>query len=817
MGTMWQDIRYGMRVLAKSPGYALIAILMLGLGIGANSSIFSIVSTFILRPLPGIPASQELVRVIDIQRDGSEQDDYSYPDFADYRDQSSTVELAAQRMAQMALGLRESNDIVWGEIVSGNYFDVLRVRPQMGRTFSQEEGSVRETHPVIVIADKLWSERFNRDPSIVGRTIGLNGRDFTIIGIAPAGFHGSKWAISIDLWVPMMMQKTIMPPSDLLDERGANWFGIVGRVRNGFTRQQASDDLTRISTDLARLYPHHRAPGTTARAVPEMQGRFGDATNVVMLSSGLAIIVVGVLLLIVCANVANLMLARSLARQREIGIRLAVGASRWRLIRQLLTESTILALAGGLLGLGVAYWTSDLFYFALPRLPVDFNFDFSPDSGAVLYTFVIAVSAGLVFGLAPALHAARASVLSVLKGDTGNSLVTRRLSLRQALVIAQVALSVAVLVCGGLFTKSFWNVRTMDPGFDARQAFTMTVSPGLLGYESERGQDLYKQLVDRTRSLPGVEAASLVDLMPLGDSSSSTGPVIAEGAPNPQPGEGLTVLTSTVSPGYFNVLGIRMIAGRDVTDFDQTTSTRVAIINEALANRLWPNEDAVGKRFRIGNNATTLREVVGVVRNGYYRALGERTRPMLYLPLSQSYEPSMTLIVRTSGNSSGLIAATTSQVKALDARMPVFAVQTLEEHLTYAYWAPSLGATLAAIFGVLALLLVTLGLYGLISYTTTRRTKEIGVRIALGAQRGDLIEMISRSGLRLTLIGLAIGLPLAFGATLGLRSLLFGISRFDPIIFGAVVLILVAASLVSTILPARRATRINPIEALRYE
>ena len=488
---------------------------------------------------------------------------------------------------------------------------------------------------------------------------------------------------------------------------------------------------------LSRLYPHHRGPGTTARAVPEMQGRFGDATNVVMLSSGLAIIVVGILLLIVCANVANLMLARSLARQREIGIRLAVGASRWRLIRQLLTESTILALAGGLLGLGVAYWTSDLFYFALPQLPVDFNLDFSPDSGAVLYTFAIAVSAGLVFGLAPALHAARASVLSVLKGDIGNSLVTRRLSLRQVLVIAQVALSVAVLVCGGLFTKSFWNVRTMDPGFDARQAFTMTVSPGLLGYEGERGQDLYKQLVDRTRSLPGVEAASLVDLMPLGDSSSSTGPVIAEGAPDPQPGEGLTVLTSTVSPGYFDALGIRMIAGRDVTDFDQATSTRVAIINEALAKRLWPNEDAVGKRFRIGNNATTLREVVGVVRNGYYRALGERTRTMLYLPLSQSYEPSMTLLVRTSGNSSGLIAATTSQVKALDARMPVFAVQTLEEHLTYAYWAPSLGATLAAIFGVLALLLVTLGLYGLISYTTTRRTKEIGVRIALGAQRGD--------------------------------------------------------------------------------
>ncbi len=316
------------------------------------------------------------------------------------------------------------------------------------------------------------------------------------------------------------------------------------------------------------------------------------------------------------------------------------------------------------------------------------------------------------------------------------------------------------------------------------------------------------------RALPGVEAASLVDLMPLGDSSSSTGPVIAEGAPEPQPGEGLSVQRATISPGYFSTLGIRMIAGRDLSDFDQANSTRVAIINEALAKRLWPGQDAIGKRFRVGGNTAALREVVGVARNGYYRAIGERTRPMLYLPLTQSYDASMILVVRTSGDPSGLIAAATNQVKALDARMPVFAVQTLEEHLTYAYWGPSLGATLAAIFGVLALVLATLGLYGLISYTTTRRTKEIGVRIALGAQRRDLIEMISRSGLRLTLIGLAIGLPIAFAATLGLRTLLFGISAFDPIIFGAVVLILVAASLVSTLLPARRATRINPIEHL---
>ena len=441
------------------------------------------------------------------------------------------------------------------------------------------------------------------------------------------------------------------PAIGLLDERGANWFGIIGRVRDGFTREQASDDLTRISTELARLNPQNRAPGTTARAVTEMQARFDDAANVVMLSSGLAIVVVGILLLIVCANVANLMLARSIARQREIGIRLAVGANRWRLIRQLLTESTILALAGGLLGLGVAYWTSDLFSYALPRLPVNFNLDFSPDTRVIAYTFAVAVSAGLIFGLAPALHAARASVLSALKGETGHSLISRRFSLRQALVIAQVALSVTVLVCGGLFAKSFWNVRTMDPGFDARQAFTMTVSPGLLGYEQERGQQLYKQLVERMRELPGVEAASLVDLMPLGDSSSSTGPVIAEAAPAPQPGEGLSVQRAVIAPGYFSTLGIKMIAGRDLSDFDQANSTRVAVINEALAKRLWPGQDAIGKRFRVGGNTAALREVVGVARNGYYRAIGERTRPMLYLPLTQSYDASMILVVRTSGGS----------------------------------------------------------------------------------------------------------------------------------------------------------------------
>jgi macrolide transport system ATP-binding/permease protein len=528
--------------------------------------------------------------------------------------------------------------------------------------------------------------------------------------------------------------------------------------------------------------------------------------------------------LIVCANVANLLLARAVARRREIGIRLALGASRLRLVRQLLTESLMLSLAGGILGLGLALWTTDFFALFLPVLPYTFALDFAPDLRVVAFTFVVAVLTGIVFGLAPALQASRTDVVPVLKGETATTGVfSRRFTLRNLLVVAQVALSLVVLVCGGLFARSLQNARSIDPGFRTRQAVALTVTPGLLGYTREQGLDFYEKLVERASAVPTVESAGLLQLMPLGDSSNSTGPIIGEGDPLPKPGEGMSTMVNAVGPGYFETLQLPLLAGREFSRLDRRDATRVAIINETLARRLWPDGQpdgraVVGRRFRIGRSEEArLIEVVGLAKDGKYRGLGEAPRPMLYLPLEQDYNAAMTLVVRTSGDPRAIIGSLRSEVKSLDGQMPIYNIRTIEEHLTYALWGPRLGATIASLFGMLALALAALGLYGLMSYSVSQRTREIGIRLALGANRNDVMRLVARQGLRLCLIGLAVGLPLALAATLALGSLLYGVKGADPLVFTGVVVLLGGCSLLASWLPARRATRVDPMTALRYE
>ncbi|MCI0485936.1 MAG: ABC transporter permease [Blastocatellia bacterium] len=821
MNNLFQDLRYGIRLLAKNPGFTAVAALTLALGIGVNSAMFSGVKAFIISPLAGVEEPERLVIPFEVEASGSRSDSFSYPDYVDYRDRSSEVfdGLIANVLVQAVFGTGEGNDIVWGQMVSGNYFDVLRVRPALGRAFLPEEDRTPGSHPVVVLSHNLWQNRFSADPAIAGKTVFLNGNSFTVIGVAPENFQGTKWGLGMDFWVPMMMQSQMHPGSDRLNSRGSHWFEIMGRLKAGVSREQAASNMTAIARQLEQAYPEelgNRGKDIRVAVLPETEGRFDDAATAITMGSGMAMAVVGVILLIVCANVANLLLARGMARRREIGIRLALGARRWRIIRQLLTESLVLAIIGGGLGLMMSLWTSDLMQLFIPVIPYRIAIDFSPDASVITFTFIVSVATGIVFGLAPALQSSKPDLVPVLKGESGAMGRSRRFSLRNILVVSQVTLSFVILAAGGLFIKSFQNAKTADPGFRAENTMAMTMTPGLLGYTRDQGQQFYRQTVERVEALPEVEAASLANELPLGDSSSSTGPVIAEGR-SLSPGEGLSALVNTVSPKYFETMRIPLLQGRDFTELDQRETQPVAIINESLARRLWPGENPVGKRFGIGRDSRADTEVIGVARDGKYRSLRESPRPFIYYPLTQSHNSQMTLLVRTAGEGRSIVSLIRQEVKAIDEKMPLYGVKTMQEHLSYALWGQKMGASLALGFGVLAMLIASVGIYSVISYSASRRTREIGIRIALGAEAGDVVRMIAAQGLKLALVGVALGLPLALAVSQILKSLLFGVSGVDLFVLGGVSLLLASAGLLAGYFPARRAARVDPGRALRYE
>jgi len=819
MSKLWQDIVFGFRIMMKQPGFTIAAVMTLALGIGVNSAIFNVVSAFIIRPIPGVSEPQQLVVPFKVDRDGDLSDSYSYPDYVDYRDRNRTLDgLFAYRLVSVVIGEQDRNDVIYGEMVSGNYFDVLRVRPQEGRTFLPEESKTPNTHPVVVISHDLWVNRLNADPGVVGRTLRLNGIEFNVIGIAPKEFQGTKWGLGMDFWIPLMMQERIMPGDSMLGMRGSHWMQIMGRLKPGNSIEQAEEDLTAVTAQLEREFASDRGAGMRIRALPETEGRFDHVRNVVNLGAGLALGVVGVILLIVCANLANLMLARSQRRRREIGIRLALGANRGRLVSQLMTESLLLALLGGAVGFVISFWISDFVISAAPVLPYRMILNVAPDRGVILFTLLVSILAGLIFGLVPALHSSRYDLVTILKGEEANQPIPRRgFNLRTVLVVAQVTLSMIILVCGGLMIRSFRNAARIDPGFDPRGVTAMTITPGLLGYDETRGKLLYRQFLERVEALPGVESASYASLLPLGDSSNSTGPVIADGQPDPLPGEGLNVLNNVVGPNYFRTMGTPILQGREFGPGESPTGeTREVVVNQRLAARLWPDQDPIGRVFRISDRRTRY-VVVGVARDGRYRSLSEQPRPHFWSSSADVYESQMTLLVRTTQESSNIVGSVRQALKSIDSSIPLVGIKSMREHLSIQLWGTRMGAGAALGFGILVLVIASMGIYSVISYSVSQRTKEIGIRMALGANRQDVIRLVASQGLKIALIGTLIGLPIAYLISRLLSNLLFGVSTADPLTFGGIAILLIVVGWLAGLMPARRASRVDPMVALRYE
>ena len=830
MNSLLQDLRYGARMLVKKPGFTLIAAATLAMGIGVNTTIFSSVNTFLFRPLPVERPDELAMAFVGGKQQARVWDHVSYPDYVDFREQNRVFSgVAAYKMASVAFaangagrdGDKQHAEVIWGEIVSGNYFDVLGVSAALGRTFLPAEDVTPGAHPVVVLSHSFWRRRFNADRNLVGRAIFLNGHPFTVIGVAPPSFKGMKFALSFDYWAPIMMRTQLEGQDGWRTARGWNHLSVFGRLKPGVGMRQAEADLNLITESLAERYPD-ASKNKKVNVVSEIEGRYDEYYGFLKVISALAMSVSAMVLLVACANVANLLLARAATRRHEMGIRLAIGAGRFRIVRQLLTESLLLALLGGGCGLLLAFWGADLIGASVPKVtPYRLEIDFSPDARVLAWALAVSLATGVVFGLAPAWRAAHTDLVSTLKSEPGGGgNRARRWSLRNLLVVAQIAISLVVLVCGGLFVKSLYVAQTSDPGFQTEGLLSFRLDPGLLGYDASKGKQFYAELLRRVESLPGVQSASLAGTLPLGDDWLSTSPIIKEGEAPPPPDQEMEILFSAVGANYFETAGTPLALGRDFTNHDREGAPAVAIINQEAARRLFGGaQNALGKRFRASRDGA-LMEVVGVARDGRYRNLVEAPRPYLFMPVLQSeYQSQLLLLARaaSAGQLNSIVADAHRAARQLDPRVPIFNLNVGDEHLRFTLWGPRLAAGIATAFALLALILASLGLYGVMAYTVSHRTKEIGIRMALGAHRTDVLRLVVGQGSALICVGVALGLGAALAMTRLLRSILFGVSSSDPFTFVVVALLLAGVALLACWIPARRATKVDPMVALRHD
>jgi len=808
-----QDIRYGWRLMVRKPAFALVAVLTLGLGIGANVTMFSWTRIMLQRQVRGVSDGGRLVALNGTTRSRIDLS-ISYPDFVDLRERrpDSVEDLIAFTLAPMSLRTNGGDpQRTFGQLVSGNFFSALGVRPALGRAFLPEEDTTPNGHPVVVISDSFWRRRFGGDPSIVGRTVMLNGVAYTVIGIAPPEFRGTEPYLNLDLWVPMAMQPSVTSGGNRLGVRGNSWLEVMVRLKPGATIARAQADFDVIARNLADTYPDDKGRGLKVSELWRAPSSGGPAViGVMIIQQSVACVV----LLIACANVANLLLARAASRQRETAVRLTLGASRTRLVQQLLTESTLLALAGGLCGIVMSYWTKDLVRLFVPPAPLPIEMNPALDLPVVVFALVMTGGSVVAFGLVPALQGSMSSVGASLKESAGQLTASpRRARIRQTLVVAQVALSLMLLVSAGLFLRTLQNAQALDPGFSTRTGLLASIDLLPAGYDAPRGRTFFRDLLARVRELPGVEAASVATKVPLGFGGNSDTGVSIDGY-TPAPNEEISIYYNRVGSDYLKTMGITVVAGRDFTDLDTTDRPDVVMVNETVVRRYFSGRNPIGGRIRLGNR--TL-EIVGVARDGKYSSITEAPRSFMYMPVQQWYRADTVLHVKSSVDPGTLVPRLHEVLRALDSNVPLFDVRTIAEQLSIAIFIQRMVASLLGAFGALALLLATVGLYGVIAAVAAQRTPEIGMRMALGATRRDIVAMIVRQGLSLTLTGVAIGLLAALGATRLFKSLLVGVSATDAPSFAVTTILLVTVAMAAAYLPARRAARIDPLQALRNE
>lgn len=812
---MFSNLKFAVRSLSKAPWLTAVVVVTLAVGIAANTAVFSWTRGVLLNPLRGVADVGRLFALETLPPAGGRTIELSYPDFRDYRDSSQSLAGAiAFHERAVSLGDGIQTERVWAQFVSGNFFDVLGVNPVTGRFFSAEEQEAAPgKYPVAVISERVWQRRFATDPAIIGKPVRLNGQDLTVIGVAPAVFSGTIVGLSYDFWLPLSMEPLLSGGGNRLENRNARWLHVLARLSAGASLPQAQAEIETIAQRLTQSYP---ASNTGIGATLVSISRANTGAQELMAPVLKTLLGAGaVLLLIVCANVANLMLLRATARQKELDIRLALGASGSRVIGQLLRESLLLAGLGGAVGVALAGQMAGWLQFFIPatHLPVELNFP--PDSTVLAFAFAISLLAGLLCGLIPALQIVRHGRSGSLKGGARGAVGDARVNrLRGALVIAEVALALVVLIGASLFLESFQHAKRTDLGFDPSNVLLVGMDLSQAGYSTEQGKLFMRDLRDRVEAMPQVQAVSFGHA-PLGFDRDNSASVQVDGYLS-RDGEDMKGLWAQVWPGYFDLMRIGLVEGRDFSDRDEAQALPVVIVNEAFAQRFFAGQEPVGRKLRLGGGERT---VIAVVKDIKYHSLSESPQPFLYLPMQQAWEPNtgIGLLVRTEGAPEQIVPALQRELRSVDPSVNLDVVFALSDFISASWFVQKVAASLLGVLGTLALLLAALGLFSVMAHTVAQRTQEIGIRMALGAQVTDVFRPVLGQALRLTMVGVGIGLALSFALTRLVASQLLGVSATDPLTFVGVSCLLCAVALAASYLPARRATQVDPMVALRAE